>query len=102
MKKMFAAAALAGVMAFPLATTTSAQPQVVIGGGLVNVQITDVIDDVTVIIEDVNVGIGVAANLVANVCGVAVNVVAVQLAQGNTYECTGTINANDVDVVAQR
>lgn len=75
------AVALAGALALPTATL-SAQPNVVFGGGLVNVQIVDVIDDVTVNVEDINVALGVALQLAANVCDVNVNVLAVQLREG--------------------
>lgn len=80
--KFVRAAALAGAMAIPMATTASAQPAVVIGGGLVNVQITDVIDDVTVVVQDIDVALGVALQIAANVCDVNVNVLAVQLREG--------------------
>lgn len=76
------AAALAAAMAIPMATTASAQPQVVIGGGLVNVQVTDVIDDITVTITDINVSLAAALQLAANLCDVNVNVLAVQLREG--------------------
>jgi hypothetical protein len=41
-----------------------------------------VIDDVTVVVQDVNVGVGAALNFAANVCGVSVNVLARQLESG--------------------
>jgi hypothetical protein len=56
-----AALAAAGGMAFSMAAPAAAQQE-----GLVNVNIGDV-----TILEDV--GIGVAANVAANVCGVQVN-----------------------------
>ena len=65
------------------AATISAQPPVIIGGcGLVNVQIVDVIDNITVNVEDINVAAGVGLQLAANVCDVAVNVLAEQLRTG--------------------
>jgi hypothetical protein len=54
----------------------------VVTGGLVNVTVTDVIDDVTVVVQDVNVGVAAALNLAANVCDVNVNVLARQLRTG--------------------
>jgi hypothetical protein len=77
------AAVVASVLAIPMAATTSAQPPVVVGGGLVNVQVVDVIDDITVNVEDVNVALGVGLQLAANVCDVAVNVLAEQLPSGS-------------------
>jgi hypothetical protein len=55
----------------------------VLFGGLVNVVVTDVIDDVTVTVQDVNVSVGAALGLAANVCGVGVNVLAQQLRNGD-------------------
>ena len=60
-----------------MATPASAQPVVVVGDGLVNVVVTDVIDDVTVVVQDINVAVGVAAQIAANICGVKVGPVAV-------------------------
>lgn len=81
--KFVQAAALAGALAIvPAAATVSAQPPIVIGGGLVNVQIVDLIDGGVVNVEDVNVALGVALQLAANVCDVNVNVLAEQLRDG--------------------
>ena len=62
------------------ASTASAAPLVT--GGVVNVTVTDVIDDVTVVVQDVNVGVAAALSLAANVCDVNVNVLAEQLRTG--------------------
>lgn len=70
---IIAAGALAGALTLGVATPASAQP--IITGGLVNV----VVGDVTVL-EDVR--IGVALSVAANVCGVAVNVLASQVGTG--------------------
>ena len=78
---LFAGAALA---AGALTTPASAQP--VVTGGLVNVVVTDVIDDVTVVVRDINVGVGAALAIAANVCDVNVNVLAEQLP--GTATCT--------------
>ena len=53
--------------------------------GLVNVNISDVIDGD--IIRDVDVNVGVALNIAANVCGVAVGVLSSQLGQTGVAEC---------------
>ena len=91
MKKMFGAAVLAGAMAIPMATTTSAQPPVIGAGNLVNVQVgsIEIIDDVVVrnVLNDLTVSVGVAANIAANVCGVAVGVLAQDLARGSDFSC---------------
>jgi hypothetical protein len=88
---MLRAAVCAGALSLPMAATTSAQLPVVIGGGLVNVQVgtIDIIDDVEVrnVLNDLTVSIGVAANIAANVCGVAVGVLASDLARGNDFSC---------------
>lgn len=66
-----------GVLAVGALTPASAQP--IVTGGLVNVVVTDVIEDVTVVVQDINVGVGAALALAANVCDVNVNVLARQL-----------------------
>jgi hypothetical protein len=92
MKRMMAAAALAGALAIPMATSTAAQGPILVGpGGLVNVQIgsIDIIDDVEVrnVLNDLTVSVGVAANIAANVCGVNVGVLASDLARGADFAC---------------
>jgi hypothetical protein len=72
------------VLAVGALTPASAQP--IVTGGLVNVVVTDVIDDVTVVLQDINVGVGAALALAANVCDVNVNVLARQLP--GTATCT--------------
>ena len=69
------------------AAPASASP--VITGGLVNVTVTDVLNNNTVtVLQDVNVG--VALNAAANICGVSVNVLAQQLGQGPVSCSTAT------------
>jgi len=80
---MLRATVIAGALSIPMAATTSAQPPVVIGGGLVNVQIVDVVDDVTVTVQDINVAVGVAVQIAASVCDVSANVLAQQLKSGS-------------------
>lgn len=88
------AAIFAGALAIPLAATTSAQPPVVIGGGLVNVQIgtIDVQTGDILSSNDVQVSVNAAAQIAANVCGVAVAVLAEQIATGSPIDCTTTGN----------
>jgi hypothetical protein len=63
------------VLAAGALTPASAQP--IITGGLVNVVVFDVIENVTV--QDINVSLGAALGIAANVCDVNVNVLATQL-----------------------
>ena len=91
MTRIFQAALFAGVLAVPMAAVPAAQQPVVIGGGLLNVQIgsIQVIDDVEVrnVLNNLTVSIGVAANIAANVCGVNVGVLASDLARGADFAC---------------
>lgn len=87
--KIMRAAAVAGALAVPMATTAAAQPAVIIGGGLVNVVVTDVIDDVTVVVQDINVAAGVALQIAAAVCDVPIAVLSTQLKSG-TATCTAS------------
>jgi hypothetical protein len=77
------AALLSAALSIPLAVTASAQPVVVIGGGLVNVQIIDVIDDVEVVVKDINVNVNAAVQIAASLCGIGVGVIAEDLQDGN-------------------
>lgn len=91
MKKIFGAAVLAGAMAVPMATMTSAQP-VIGAGNLVNVQVgeIEILEDGIVVrnvLNDLTVSVGVAANIAANVCGVSVGVLASDLARGADFAC---------------
>lgn len=88
---LFAGAALAvGALA-----PASAQP--IVTGGLVNVVVTDVIDDVTVTVQDINVGLGAALGLAANICDVNVNVLAEQLRTGEAT-CENTVTDQTVTI----
>src|SRR5215211_6046293 len=95
------AALCAGALSVSLATTTEAQRPIVIGAPLVNVQIVDVIDDVTVNVEDINVTVGVAANIAANICGVAVGVIAQDLQDG-TATCDTVVDGTGQIVTINR
>jgi uncharacterized membrane protein len=84
-KKLLATTFATALMAFGVAAPTAgAQP--VIGGGLVNIQIVNVLNNNEV---NVQVPIGVAANVAANVCvgSLQVGVLASQLARGETVDC---------------
>lgn len=82
--KMLRAAVIAVALSIPMAATTSAQPPVVIGGGLVTVQITDVLNDNTVTVQDINVNVGVALQLAATLCDTSVNLLSQELKGGST------------------
>ena len=99
--KWISAGVFAAALSLGLANTTSAQPPVVIGGGLVNVQIVDVIDDIIVDIDDINVNVGVALQVAANVCGVAVGVIAEDLADGNAA-CDAVVDGTGQFVTINR
>ena len=88
MKRMtgFRAALCAGALALPLAGTTSAQgPVVIVNGGLVNLTITDLIENI--VIQDINVNVNAAVQIAANVCNVAVGVIAEDVLDGGGATC---------------
>ena len=83
---LFAGAALAGAALAP------AHAQPVVTGGVVNVTIVDAAD---VVIKDVNVAVGAALAIAANVCDV--NVLAVDL--GNeAVTCTNEVTGQEVTI----
>ncbi|AHG93793.1 hypothetical protein J421_6258 (plasmid) [Gemmatirosa kalamazoonensis] len=91
MKKWIATLGLGAALAVA-APNAHAQP--IITGGLVNVTVTDVANNV---LQNVNVSLGVALNLAANVCGVAVNVLASQIGSG-PVSCTSATNGQTVTI----
>jgi peptide deformylase len=98
MKRILASTAgliMAGTASVMAAPPASAQP--VVTGGVVNVTVTDVIDDVTVTIQDINVGVGAALGLAANVCDVNVNVLATQL-RNEAATCTSEATGQTVTI----
>lgn len=76
-----------------MATTAPAQAQPLVTGGLVNVTVTDSLNDV-IDVRDVNVGVALA--LAANVCGTTVAVVAQDLASDGT--CTNELTGETVTI----
>ena len=98
MKRLLAATAAAVMTtAFGAATASPAHAQPVVTGGLVNVTVTDVIDDVTVVVQDINVSLGAALGIAANVCDVNVNVLAEQLRRGGAT-CTSDASGQTVTI----
>jgi hypothetical protein len=85
------ALALAGGSLF----AAPAQAAPVITGGLVNVTVTDVANNV---LQNANVGVGVAAGIAANVCGVNVGGVLGALRTTGDYTCTSNATGNTVDI----
>lgn len=79
-----------------VAATAPAQAQPLVTGGLVNVTVTDSLNDV-IDVQDVNLGVALA--LAANVCGTTVGVIAQDLASDGT--CTNEETGDSV-TIAQR
>lgn len=97
-KKLLAVPATAALaVAAGLAGAPSAQAAPLVTGGLVNVTVTEVVDDVTVTVQDVNVGLGAALGVAANVCDVNVNVLAQQLREGGAT-CTSVADGQTVEL----
>ena len=93
MRKLLATIAIGGAVAFVAPKTAEAQGPVVTGG-LVNVTLVDVVSDNNIAVLN-NVGIGVAANVAAQICGVQavipVGVLASQVARtGQATACEVT------------
>ncbi len=98
MTKIFRSVVFAAALAVPMAATTSAEPQVVIGGGLVNLQIGSIDVETGNILSGntVQVNLGAALQLAANVCDVSVNVLARQFKDGDV-SCESTAEGGVID-----
>lgn len=92
---MVRAALLIGALSVPLAMPTSAQ--VVVGGGLVNVQIGAIDVETGDILSEntVQVGVNAAAQIAAQICGLSVNVIATQIANDVPVNCTADQRAGE-------
>ncbi|MBA3639651.1 MAG: hypothetical protein H0W53_10270 [Acidobacteria bacterium] len=101
MSNLLKATVFASALAIPMATTAEAQRPIVIGGGLVNVQIGQVVDDVTVNVTDVNVNVAAAVQIAANLCGIAVGVIAEDLQDG-TVNCNNLVDGSGQVVTLSR
>lgn len=102
-KGRVAALATAGTLAFAGATAPVAAaqgPPVVIGGGLVNVQIVDLTVIGGDVLSDNEVGVGVAAGVAAQVCGLTaqVGVIAEQVARTGEFTCTNSAETREVTI----
>jgi hypothetical protein len=93
-------AAMAGLSAliFSISLTTALPAEAQTQNGLVNVAIGDITTGD--ILSNNRVGIGVAANIAANVCGVTaqVGVIAQQLAQGGSPRCENAQTSRFVQI----
>ena len=95
-RTIFASAAAAVTMAGGVAMAAPAQAAPLVTGGLVNVTVTDVLND-NEILNDVNVSVGAALGIAANVCDTSVNVLARQLKSGGAT-CTADASGQRVDI----
>ena len=96
--KLIGALVVAGALATPVAAQAQG-PVVVVGGGLVDVQVVDVLNNAE-ILNNNNVGVGVAAGVAAQVCGVTaqVGVIAEQVARTGAFECTNDAGTQAVTI----
>jgi hypothetical protein len=92
-KRALATLAATGTLALVPAVPAMASP--VVTGGLVNVTVTDVANNV---LSNDNIAVGAALNVAANVCGVAVNVLATQLGTSGPISCTNPTTGQSVNI----
>jgi hypothetical protein len=69
----------------------------VVTGGLVNVTVTNLLNNDTILSQN-NVGVGVAAQIAANVCGVSVGVLSSAIGQGAPVDCTNPTGDTGVTI----
>src|SRR4051794_41893689 len=91
-KRTLATLAAGGTLALAPAVPAMAQGPLVTGG-LVNVTVTDVANNV---LSNNNIGVGAALNVAANGCGVGVNVLATQLGTSGPIHCTNPAHRQPV------
>jgi hypothetical protein len=96
LKRVAATGFATAVMFATVAGPASAQP--IVTGGLVNITITDVANNV---LRDADVALGVAIGVAANVCDVNVAVLATQIDTG-TATCTNRDNGTSVTITQTR
>jgi phosphoribosylcarboxyaminoimidazole (NCAIR) mutase len=87
---VFASALLAVAAAAP----ASSQPVVIVPGGLINIVVFDVV-------EDVNVNVQVPIGVAVNVCGVNAAVLAADFEQDQEVDCSATAEVGDLPVIFQ-
>jgi len=93
---MIASVSAVPAMAGSVAVATPADAAPLVTGGLVNVTVTDTLNNNN-IPQDVNVGVGAPLGLAANVCDVSVGVLAAQLHRGGAT-CTSMASGPQVDI----
>jgi hypothetical protein len=94
-RKLLSSLFAAGLFAFGAAAPASAQP--VVTGGVINITIVDLIDGD--VLSNNNVGVGVAANVAANVCpalDLNAAVLARQFVAGGDDEITCTVGDQQI------
>ena len=95
-KRFAGTAILAGALVTPVALSSSASAHgPLFTGGLVNVNVTNVLNDVTV-------GLGVAAGIAANVCDVNVAAVIAEIRDTGTSSCTSDASGQTVTINQNR
>jgi hypothetical protein len=95
-RRLFASLCATGLLAFGV-TAPAASAQPVVTGGLINITIVDLIDGD--VLSNNNVGVGVAANVAANVCpalDLNAAVLARQLVAGGDDEITCTVGNQEI------
>ena len=100
LKKLTSATVLASTLALGF-TAVPATAQQNRQAGLVNVALFDIIDDVEIVVRDINVNVVVAADIAANVCGVAVPVAVLAsqvLAGGGEFRCTSDTGDTGISI----
>lgn len=99
MRKLLPTLALGVGLAFGGADAAEAQQ-----AGLINVEISNIDVETGDILSNntIQVSVGAALAIAANVCNVAVNVLAVDLGQDGTATCTSTTGDQQVTLTQQR
>ena len=103
-RRLMSATVIATALALGLSAAPATAQQNQQRGGLVNVAIFEVVDDVTVVVEDINVTVAVAANIAANVCDVAVPVAVLAeqvLVAGGDFTCSNESGETGVNITQQ-
>ena len=96
MRKLIATLFATGALAVgATASTASAQP--VITGGLVNITVTNVLNNVTITL-DRTVNVAAAVQIAANVCDVPVTVLANDITQTGSATCTNTLTGSSATI----
>lgn len=98
--KMLATAGTAALLAAGAGLAAPAQAAPVVTGGLVNITVTEVLNDNVVTVTD-TVDLAAAINIAANVCDVSVNVLAEQT-KGFRTTCTNTTDGATATITQRK